>query len=362
MKFEQLRIDGLRCLTSVSVSPGPRLNFFLGCNGAGKTSLLEAAYLLSYGRSFRSGTPQALLQRGLNRMHVYGEVRDSADRLFQLGLGRESDHWRIRINGSTGERISDLVRYCAVVCFEPGSHALIGGPAEERRRFLDWGVFHVEHRFLGAWQRYRRALKQRNQLLRAPEAWDATLLEPWERAMVDAAQSIDALRRQYLSLLEPELLDVCDRLLPELGKLTVHYRPGWDNSETLARVLAAHRERDQARGYTMYGIHRADWRIAFTDAPRREHLSRGQEKLCALACLLAQARVFAKGHGEWPVVCFDDLASELDVEHRAAVLDLLRGAQAQVLITGTELEPRLRTGETRVFHVEHGTVTPAANL
>ena len=101
-----------------------------------------------------------------------------------------------------------------------------------------------------------------------------------------------------------------------------------------------------------------------TSVPRagaflREQLSRGQEKLCALACVLAQARMYALERKEWPVIALDDLASELDREHQRAVIEMAASARAQVLVTGTELPDALRTcgGPVRMFHVEHGTVT-----
>jgi DNA replication and repair protein RecF len=105
-------------------------------------------------------------------------------------------------------------------------------------------------------------------------------------------------------------------------------------------------------------VHRADWSLAFEQAPLREHLSRGQEKLTALACVLAQATLFAERRGEWPVVALDDLASELDTTHQASVVRRLRVAGAQVLLTGTELPTALQAVSARVFHVEQGVIAP----
>lgn len=107
----------------------------------------------------------------------------------------------------------------------------------------------------------------------------------------------------------------------------------------------------------MIGPHRADWSLAFEQAPLREHLSRGQEKLTALGCLLAQATLHAGRRGEWPVVCLDDLASELDLAHQEALVAQLVAADAQVLVTGTECPVPLRTRPHRLFHVEQGQIS-----
>jgi DNA replication and repair protein RecF len=254
--------------------------------------------------------------------------------------------------------LSELVGECAVVCFEPGSHALIAGGAEERRRYLDWGVFHVEHEFMSAWRRYQRALKQRNSLLRASSSVPNALFLPWEAELAATATVIDSLRSLYLNALRPHIEQAMAGLLPELGSIDLRYRRGWSEDVDLSELLDTQRGRDLARGHTTIGSHRADWSLAFEHAPLREHLSRGQEKLTALGCVLAQAALYAERKGEWPIVCLDDLASELDKPHQAAVVDQLRSVGAQVLVTGTEVPEALQGGPTQVFHVEQGRLNP----
>lgn len=357
MKFERLRIQGLRCLADVGVELGEGIHVFVGANGAGKTSALEAAYLLSHGRSFRSGARDALLQRGQTSLTVFAELEGKGDVRHRLGLGREGTRWEARLDGMVVP-LGELVQACAVVCFEPGSHALIAGAAEERRRFLDWGVFHVEQAFLAAWRRYQRALKQRNALLRGGTAGPDELYVPWERELGEAATVIDAHRRAYLDQWLPLLATNAGFLLPELGAVTMRYRRGWSEDADLADLLAEQRGRDFARAHTTVGAHRADWSLAFEQAPLREHLSRGQEKLTALACLLAQAELHAERQGEWPIVCLDDLSSELDLAHQEAVVERLAAVDTQVLVTGTECPPPLQSRPHRMFHVEQGQIRP----
>lgn len=351
--LERLRVRNLRCLADVSIELEPGINAFVGANGAGKTSVLEAAFLLSHARSFRSGAKDALLLRGADELSIYAEWKRGPDSVSRLGLGRRGSRWEAKVDG-VGVAIGQLVRECAVVCFEPGSHALIAGAAEERRRFLDWGVFHVEHDFLTLWRRYQRALKQRNSLLRAGTASDNDVFAPWDAELTQNAHQIDQHRQDYLALLRPRLQECMSALLPELGACDLRYRRGWADDESLADQLRLQRGRDIARGHTTLGAHRADWSIVFEGAPLREHLSRGQEKLTALGCILAQAELFAAQRGEWPVVCLDDLASELDQAHQASVVAQLTAGNAQVLLTGTELPRSLEGIPSCVFHVEQG--------
>ncbi|GLQ88452.1 DNA replication/repair protein RecF [Dyella flagellata] len=357
MRLERLHLQRLRCIGDVSLEFAPGFNVLVGANGAGKTSVLEAAFLLSHGRSFRSGAREALVQRGGNGLNIFSSVAHEGGSVRRLGLGRQGSRWEARLDGQD-VALGELIRECVVVCFEPGSHALIAGAADERRSFLDWGVFHVEHEFLLTWRRYQRALKQRNSLLRAESLPDAALLGPWEFELARTGTLIDQWRRAYLDALLPFLREQAALLLPELGAIELRYRRGWSADENLAEVLAAQRSRDQGRGHTTSGVHRADWSVAFEYAPQREHLSRGQEKLTALICVLAQAWLDAVRRGEWPIVCLDDLASELDLAHQAAVVDSLKQTAAQVLVTGTELPAVLAHQSARMFHVEQGQLTP----
>jgi DNA replication and repair protein RecF len=357
MRLERLQLQNFRCVMDMSLDLSPGFNVLTGANGAGKTSVLEAAFLLSHGRSFRSGAREALIRRGADGLNIFSGVRHDTGLSHRLGLRRSASRWEARLDGADAA-MGELIRECAVVCFEPGSHALIAGAAEERRRFLDWGVFHVEHGFLPTWRRYQRALKQRNSLLRTGAGTDEGLLGPWEHELARTGTLIDGWRRSYLDSLLPFLRQQAALLLPELGELELRYRPGWPDGEPLEQVLATQRVRDQGRGHTTSGAHRADWTISFEHAPQREHLSRGQEKLTALICVLAQAWLDASRRGEWPIICLDDLASELDQAHQAAVVESLHGTPAQVLITGTEMPRVLEGAAVQLFHVEQGHLAP----
>ena len=354
MQLKNLRIENLRLFGQVELAFAPRWNLLTGENGSGKTSVLEAAYLLSHGRSFRTSAREALVRHGAEGYSVYGELAGGG--AARLGIARAGRKLEARLDGAH-VGIGELMRHAAVLCFEPGSHELVAGPSEERRRFLDWGVFHVEHDFLPVWRRYQRALKQRNALLRARA--DPTELETWDRELARAAEPLVQMRSGYFSALEPWLRALLRDLLPELGEAELVFDPGFPQDMAFADALARNRERDLARGHTGAGPHRADFRLAFAAAPRREHLSRGQEKLCAFALVMAQAHLFASGRGEWPVLCLDDLASEVDARHHARIIDTVDASGAQVIATGT-VEPAgfdVVHGGLARFHVEQGRIT-----
>lgn len=356
MRLTRLQVAQLRCLGEVEWRPAPGLNLVTGGNGAGKTSLVEAVHLLGYGRSFRGRVRDGLVRSGQPRLEVFAEWLDGQGRSRRAGLRHSGQAWEARLDGAPAPSLTELCAELAVVTFEPGSHELIAGGGEHRRRFLDWALFHVEPGFLPMWRRYARALKQRNALLkRGPAA--AGQLEPWDQELAQAGEVLTRLRAGYLERLEPVLAATAGEFLPELGTSGLRFLPGWRRDENpLADALLVGRERDLALGYTSVGPHRADWRVDYQGLPGREALSRGQEKLTALACVLAQARAFALDRGEWPLVCLDDLASELDRGHLRQALESVLASGAQVLLTATEA-PEILTGALApqaLFHVEQG--------
>jgi DNA replication and repair protein RecF len=355
MQLLRLRAEQLRLFETVEIEPGPGVNLLLGPNGAGKTSLLEAVYLLGYGRSFRAGTREAVVRRGADGLRVFAEMADARGERHRLGLERSARQWQARIDGRDVGSLSELFLHCPVVCFEPGSHELIAGPAELRRRFLDWGLFHVEHEFLAVWRDYQRALRQRNALLRAQAPADE--FGPWEHELGSLGERLHVMRAGYVAALAEPLAEVAMALFPSPGPPLLRYLPGWaGEGEGLAAALVASRDRDRQLGYTTPGPHRANWALQYPLLPTREVLSRGQEKLSALCCILAQAQQFASVRSDWPVVCVDDLGSELDRTHQALAADWLAAQPAQVWVTGTEAPAGLGTGNAGVatFHVEQG--------
>jgi len=357
MELRRLRIDHLRVFEHIEIEPAPDWNLFLGANGAGKTSVLEAAFLLSHGRSFRTSLKDALVRRGANGYTVFGELHDAKHSTSRrVGLARNGAGLEARLEGEVVPA-AELMRHAAVLCFEPGSHELISGASEERRRFLDWGVFHVEHEFLSVWRRYQRALKQRNALLRADSSSSA--LDAWDHELAQAAGPLAQMRERYFRLLEPLIANLLASLLGELGDAQVRFEPGYEPGRDFVDLLGVQRGRDLARGYTASGPHRADWSIAFEYAPRREHLSRGQEKLCAFAAVMAQAQLFQQTSGEWPILCLDDLASEVDSDHQKRIVASVAASALQVLVTGTQEPEAIEKQGVRLtrFHVEQGHVT-----
>ncbi len=356
----------MRRFEAAELRPVAGLNLIVGDNGAGKTTLLEALHLMAYGRSFRGRVRDGLIRQGAPALDVYVEWEEpleGADSGLRrrVGLRHTGQDWKGRLDGEDVSQMSSLCAALAVVTFEPGSHALISGGGEARRRFLDWGLFHVEPDFLPLWRRYARALKQRNALLKQGGYANAAL-DAWDRELSDAGELLTSRRLRYLERLQERAVPLAQRIAPGLEITGLEFAPGWRRQELpLSDALLLARERDRQYGYTSVGPHRADWKTEYAAIPGRDALSRGQAKLTALACLMAQAEDFAGVRGQWPVVALDDLGSELDRHHQRRVLEHLAAVPAQVMITATEIPAAIAELALphALFHVEQGVVLAA---
>jgi DNA replication and repair protein RecF len=353
----RLLIENLRILAQVELCPVAGVNWLVGANGSGKTSVLEALSLLASGRSFRGGGVDACVRRGTDRLTLFAEVEGARGGSHRLGLQREGKAFSARIDGAAVPVLSGLFAACPAVCVQPDAAELVLGPGELRRRFLDWGLFHVEQEFMPAWRRFNRALRQRNQLLRQRRA--SAEEAAWRLELARTGEELHRLRLTYVEGLQDPLSVLCTWLLPAAGEPKLHYRPGWPaGEESLEAALSRNLTTDLRFGYTSLGPQRAGWALSFPTLPQRELFSRGQAKLAALAMVLAQISGFVAGRGEAPIVALDDVLAELDPENQGRLLAYLGSLDAQVLLTTADrgLLERHAPPATSVFHVEQGRI------
>ena len=352
MSLTRLNLRDFRCFTALELELGPRANLILGDNASGKTSLLEAIFFLSRGRSFRTSKADTLIRQGTEGFLLSAITQDSSGTVA-LGLARRDGALEARVGGAPAQNLAELTERLPVQLFDSGAHQLIEGGPRHRRQFLDWGVFHVEQGFLPTWRRYQRALKQRNTALRqkAPEA----LIKTFEPELAAAGSTLDRYRRDYLAQLEPVATAWAQRLLGSLD-LGMRYLRGWGEGKTLEEALVSNRIYDREQGLTRSGPHRAEMAIEIGGATAQQQVSRGQQKVLAGALLLAQAAYLKQTTGRQCLLLLDDLAAELDRGHLARFLELVRESESQVILTSVERERLPAWPEADLFHVEHGEI------
>lgn len=357
MSVIRLDITGLRNLKPVTLSLSPHVNIFYGNNGSGKTSVLEAVYLLSLARSFRSHKINTVINYDVSDCTIFAKVQQTEHVTHQLGINRNKQgDLQIRLDGQTVRTAIQLADILPLQIINPDSFRLLEGSPKLRRQFIDWGVFHSEKRFLAAWQRVQKSLKQRNSWLRQNKK-DFNELVVWNNEFCNASEEVDLYRKQYIEQLLPIFEKVLAELL-DIKDFTLSYYRGWDKETKLETILNNTLERDLQMGHTQAGSQRADLRLKLGGFNAADVLSRGQQKLVVCALKIAQGYIIDNYKKGQVIYLIDDLASELDEKHRTSLCRLLDDLKCQIFITGVEKEPiySLWQSQTKIsmFHVEHG--------
>ena len=353
MSLDSLGIEDFRCIERAELVLDDRCNVISGENASGKTSLLEAIFVLGRGRSFRTAKAETLIRNGTAAFQLTGRVRaDGSAR--PLGLRFSRDGIEARYSGRPVSGLAELATILPAQAIDPEVHRLIEGGPQERRRFLDWGVFHVEPIFVEHWRRYQRALKQRNAALRSRQR--PAVVRAWDPELVEAGETVAAYRARYVESLATHVAATAARLLGQ--PLEISLLRGWVPELSLAEALEASWARDYERGLTHSGPHRADLSVRFAGAVARDRISRGQQKLAASALLLGQLRCDAEQGSGVAALLVDDPAAELDSGNLERLITEVIALPAQLFVSALDPDNRALDGLPggRRFHVEHGKV------
>jgi DNA replication and repair protein RecF len=328
VSLRRVQVTDFRCLQSAALDLDPRFTLISGPNASGKTSLLEAIYVLGRGRSFRTRRLEHLIRHGTPQFVVFGEVR-TADRQVPMGVEGSKEGVRARIAGAKAASLAELALMLPVQIIDPEVHRLIEEGPSRRRRFLDWGVFHVDRSFIAHWQRFHQALKQRNAALKSRQP--RAVVTAWDHDLTNYGELVTKARADYVALLAPQA-EIIGRNLLGL-ELSLGYRPGWLRDLSFSEALQQSWAHDQESGATQVGPQRAEMSIRLDGAGVKDRVSRGQQKLLAAALLMAQLKLFPKDGAVQPSLLLDDPAAELDSERLAKLIDEVSGHAVQLIVT-----------------------------
>jgi DNA replication and repair protein RecF len=340
MLATRLSLRDFRTYAAAEVQLGPGLTVVTGRNGAGKTNLLEAVYFACTGRSCRTGNERECVRFGaaLTRLELHCE--DDAGQRHELSVGfQPGEPKRLRVDGATVERLTDVSSRPLVSVFLPDRLELVTGAPALRRAHLDQVIAALRPARAATRRAYTAALGQRNALIASIRAgragrgslpaWDAELARHGVALMADRAAVVDELRPRFAEHAEGLGLS---------GDPELAYRPRSKatTAEGLAAELAERLESDLDRGFTGHGPHRDELVLRRDGRELRAYGSRGQQRLGLLALLLAEREALAESRGSAPLMLLDDVMSELDAGRRARLVAVLR-AGGQSLITTTDL-------------------------
>lgn len=352
-----LNIENVRCLSNVGIEPINGFNLFVGQNGSGKTSVLEAIHLSGLGRSFRHQQIDAVIQYQKPHLSVSGTIKDTNHFSHQWGFLKSSENKStIRINHQQVKSISQLAQLIPLLAIHPKCDDLVMGSAKNRRQFMDWGIFHLDSQFHLLWKNGNALLKQRNSLLKNRVSYHQ--MESWDKAFVEYCEDIAQKRQDYINSLRPVFDDLL-KTFTRLPKINLTYHKGWQNEGNLIDLLKKNFFRDLHAGHTTCGFHRDDLRVYSNGYPVSETLSRGEQKLLVMVLKLAQGKLLNVSNQKMCIFLLDDFAAELDFEHRYLTIQTLSNMGSQVFVTSiepNEVMEAFKEVNMQMFHVEHGGV------
>jgi DNA replication and repair protein RecF len=353
MWLQQLQAQGLRSFIDCELVFSSGINVLFGDNGAGKTSILEGINVLSCGKSFRTSKTSNIISSGKTELILFGQVLNQTE-ITHLGVQISPGSKQLRINRETVNKWSDLALKLPILNIHPESYLLITGGPIERRKFLNWGMFHVELRFAQIWSEYSRALKQRNICLKARNIKHARF---WHPSLSENGELITKSLAKYSKEIAPYVKEVLLRF-GFMENIELTYSPGWNQDFSLEQLLDIELQSNELPFSTQNGPHRGDLKINWQNREFSKISSRGQQKVLAIALKLAQAKLLKHQYNKSSIYLLDELPAELDSKRREIAIEILAELDSQVIISAVSRDSmKCINKEVKWFHVKHGSVS-----
>lgn len=368
MYITSLTISNFRNIEQSELHFSKDINFIIGSNGSGKTSLLEAIYHLGVNKSFRTTQNQHCIKKNSEAFNLFAKISgDDCDET--LGLSREqSGKKQVRRSGEKVKLSSETAKLLPTQLISVESARIFCEGPSARRDFINWGLFHVEHDFNSKWQTFQKALKQRNSALK--NKLSRSLIENWNLQLSNSGEEIVRVAKSYSQAIAPLFQKEAERFIGK-NHLKITYYKGWKGEVRLIETLESGFARDYQLGYTQAGPQRADLIIQTEDNLNiHTHFSQGQNKLVSYILRISQGKLLSQLTGKRPVYIIDDLPSELDKKNKSLLAELLITVDAQIFITAiseedlTEVKKIAEEHQKLVatFHVKHGEFQPSETV
>lgn len=346
----ELRLQNFRCFETLAVELAPTLNFFLGRNGQGKTSILEAACVLLRLQSQRSSTLAPIVRFGAKWFGVAG-VHDGHALEFRYSALRR----KLTFDQVEQRNAEEYLRAGRVVSFANTDIDLVRGSSEARRRYLDFIGAQTDPRYRPTFRAYERALRSRNALLKSSHARPREIAA-YDQPLLEYGASLSTMRAALAQELTPLAATAHREISATDEKLALKLLPG--NAADFAADLERSRGNELRVRQTIVGPHRDDIELLVEGRPAAQFASEGQQRTVVLALKIAQARFFASADASAPLLLIDDVFGELDPGRRAALLAHLP-ADSQKLITATAMPRGGAEAGGQVFDLVEGALRPA---
>ena len=333
MRIKKLKLKNFRNFTESEIAINDGTTVFYGGVGEGKTNLIEAIFLLSVGRSYRTPETNQVISWGKDEAVVRGEGAGAAGK-FAVAIKVTKTGKRIELNGENNKKSIDLIGGLRSVIFHSEDTAMVGGAPQLRRRYLDLAISQSSKNYAYNLRDYYRVLRQRNSALSRYPGLD---MSAWDEQLSQVGAWITQIRAKVISEIAQTADLILKSLIGEAAKLEIKYVPsGEDDQERFKFKLSRSMSLDVSRGATSIGPHRDDFKLLLSGVDARYFASSGEKKTIVLALKLAEVEFIRAVTGEKPILLLDDVFSTLDLKRSKALLSVT-GDGSQCVITLTDL-------------------------
>ena len=353
MYIEKIKLNNFRNYEQLELDLNKDINIIYGNNAQGKTNILEAIFLSSFGKSFRTSKEKEMIR--FNEQSCLVEIfyqKKDRDGKVKIEIGNKK---QISLNGIKLKKLSELLGNINIVIFTPDDiNILKDGPAS-RRRFLDMMIGQLRPNYVYNLNMYLKTIEQRNNYLRQirEENKPEEMLEIWDENLAEYGEKIYIYRNEFINKILNKINNIHKNITDAKEEIRIEYLSNCDNKENYLKLLKERRKLDIIKGYTTKGIHRDDFVIYINDKEVSTYGSQGQNRTAVLSLKLSELQVVYDEIGEYPILLLDDFMSELDEVRRKNFLNNIKNTQ--VILTGTD-KIELSDVEYSIFNIKEGKI------
>lgn len=368
MRIKRLKVENFRNLEKLDIEFSDGVNIIYGNNAQGKTNIIEAIYIFSFGKSFRANRDIELLKFDkeyfLSNIEIMKKDRELE---MDFGFDKLSNKKMIKVNGVIQKKISDIIGKLNVVVFKPEDIKIVTDAPSVRRKYIDYLISSISKVYLENITKYKKVLEERNNLLkeikvklkgnRVLERDDEDFLDVYDKLLSKLNCEIYNERKRVIEKLNNYIYGIHLKLTENyINNEKLHIKYVSDVEEDIQKMyndLIKSRLNDINKGYTSFGIHRDDYIISINSLDVSIYGSQGQKKSSIISLKLSELKVIEEVIGEKPVLLLDDYMSELDERRRLKFLDIIE--DIQIIITTTH-KISIDGKENTYFYVDNGKI------
>ena len=340
MNITKIELQNFRNYKKKTFDNFSNLNIIIGTNGIGKTSIIEAIYLGSLAKSFKTNNEESIIKNGFDNFRIkiyyfdYGPKKN-------LELYFDKNGKKTKINSKIQKRLSDFISQYRIIMLSPDELKLIKASPNTRRNYLNIQISQLNKEYIYYLNNYNNMIKNKNDYLKKLMIngnLDTRYLDIIDEKIVEEGLKIYNLRKNYIDLINKYINDIF-KTYEKNNTLQMKYISDYEinNKEKLIKELKRLRNKEINLGMTTFGIHRDDYEFIHNGNNSKEYSSQGLQKLIVLAMKLSEVNIFINEYDIKPILLLDDLFSELDEKNRNKIFKSLN-KDIQIFITTTDLK------------------------